>query len=88
MWHYCTHFGFKYIEIIGFMKRNHIIRLPLEIWDHFINHMTIILRVLISILNIYKALKYIILNTLRFDCPPFTQKSRYSVMWTKNVKHF
>jgi hypothetical protein len=58
----------------------------LKIWDHFINHMTIILRVLISILNIYKALKYIILNTLEIDCPPSTQKSRFFVMWTKNVK--
>ncbi len=27
-----------------------------------------------SILNIYKGLKYIILNTLGVDCPPFTQK--------------
>jgi hypothetical protein len=39
-----------------------------------------------STLNIYKALKYIILNTLGVDCPPFTQKKRYFVMWTKNVK--
>jgi hypothetical protein len=58
----------------------------LKIWDSFINHTTIILRGLISNLKIYRVVKYNILNTLGVDCPPFTQKSKYFAMWTKNVK--
>jgi hypothetical protein len=41
----------------------------LKIWDPFINHMTIILRGLISNIKIYRALKYIILNILGMIAP-------------------
>jgi hypothetical protein len=45
-----------------------------------------ILKRLISNTKIVKALvEYIILNILEGDCPPFTQKSNYLAMWTKNV---
>jgi hypothetical protein len=45
-----------------------------------------ILKRLISNTKIDKALvEYIILNTLEDDCPPFTQKSKYLAMRTKNV---
>jgi hypothetical protein len=37
-------------------------------------------------LKIYRALKYIALNTLVVDSPTFTQKPRYFAMWRKNVK--
>jgi hypothetical protein len=41
---------------------------------------------LISNTKIDKALvEYMILNTLEGDCPPFTQKSKYLAIWTKNV---
>ncbi len=42
------------------------------------------LRGLILNIKIDKALEWIILNTLRGDFHPFTQKSKYFVMWTTN----
>jgi hypothetical protein len=43
------------------------------------------LKGLILNIKIDRALEYIIINTLRGDCPPFIQKSKYFVIWTKNV---
>jgi len=46
--------------------------------------MTTTLRGLILNIKIDRALKRIMLNTLRGDFRPFTQKSKYFVMWTTN----
>jgi hypothetical protein len=54
--------------------------------DPFINHMTKILKDILNIISstkIDRALKYIILNSLRDDYPSLTQKSRYFAKWTK-----
>jgi len=49
--------------------------------------MIITFKGLISNLKIYKALKYIILNTLGIDSPPIHTKIKvFQAMWTKNVK--
>jgi hypothetical protein len=47
-----------------------------------------ILKRLISNTKIDTALvEYTILSTLKGDYPPFTQKSKYLAMWTKNAYH-
>jgi hypothetical protein len=52
----------------------------LKIWDSFVNHMTIILRRLISNIKIYKALKYIILNILG-KISPHSHKNQSILLW-------
>jgi hypothetical protein len=54
----------------------------LKVWDPLANHMTTTLRGLILNIKIDMALKWIMLNTLRDDFCPFTQKSKYFVTWT------
>ncbi len=56
----------------------------LKFWDPFVNHMTTNLRGLILNIKIDRALKQIMLNTLRGDFHPFLQKSKYFAMWTTN----
>jgi hypothetical protein len=57
----------------------------LKFWDPFINYVITTLKELILNIKIDRALEYIIIYTLGDDCPTFTQKSKYFVIWTKNV---
>ncbi len=56
----------------------------LKIQDPLVNHMATTLKGLILNIKIDMALKQIMLNTLRGDFCPFTQKSKYFVTWTTN----
>jgi hypothetical protein len=86
MKYYCIHFGFKYMKIIDILRKKSYFVLYFEnmgllykLYDYNFKRNNFKLK------NIYKALKYIILNTLGVDSP-FTQKSKYFVIWTKNTK--
>jgi hypothetical protein len=56
----------------------------LKVWDPLVNHMTTTVRGVILNIKIDRELKYIMLNTLRDDYCPFTQKSKYFVERTTN----
>ncbi len=67
-------FGEKKSSFLGILK----------ILDPLVNDMTTTSRGVILNIKIDRALKQIMLNTLRSDFHPFTQKSKYFVIWTTN----
>jgi hypothetical protein len=67
MRHYCTHFDSNIWKLLVFFKKSHIFMDTLKAWNPFINHMTRILRGLLLNLKIYRALKYILLNSIGID---------------------